>query len=297
MWALCERTQCSQLYFSQTLCCLHPKLNSGAWRHNKGFLRGGPAAAGLSPLFFLSRWSGIRLRRWVHHYLGPVSMLLRWVAFSRAWAAVLGLGVWLNSSAFGGCWVGAILGWLELAAELERLGRKCHIAWDDFCAAVKRSAKPSTAGPNRPVGETGESRKEILSAYFISVRFNLRWRSSTTRLAMDLPITSSVILVARRARSVALRSSLKAAGFGLDSSIERRSFAWNTCRTATKWSAEAACPADEKARPERAEVVLHGLDGWAAFAFQPMAMGRQRCTDSSRGGDLRLNDLVVNLWE
>ncbi len=113
MWALCERTQCSLLYFSQTLCCLHPKLNSGAWRHNKGFLRGGPAAAGLSPLFFLSRWSGIRLRRWVQHYLGPVSMSLRWVAFSRAWAAVLGLGVWLNSWRRGFWW---LLSWRLLGA-------------------------------------------------------------------------------------------------------------------------------------------------------------------------------------
>ncbi len=34
-----------------------------------------------------------------------------------------------------------------------------------------------------------------------------------------------------------------------------------------------------------AEVVLHGLDGWAGFAFQPIAVGGQRCvaTDSSRG--------------
>ncbi len=36
-------------------------------------------------------------------------------------------------------------------------------------------------------GETGETRKGTLSASFISVRFNHRWRSSTTKLAMDLP--------------------------------------------------------------------------------------------------------------
>ncbi len=79
---------------------------------------------------------------------------------------------------------------------------------------MKCSAKASTAGPNRPVGETGESRKGTLSTSFISVRFNHRWHSNTTKLAMDLP--------------------------------------------------------------------------WAAFAFQPMAAGRQRCaaTDSSRGGRL-----------
>ncbi len=101
-----------------------------------------------------------------------------------------------------------------MAAELERLGRKCHIAWGDFCAAVKRSAKPSPPGPNRPVEENGESRKGILSAFLVSVGFNHRWCSSTTRLAMDLPIAWTVVLVARRARSVVLHSSLKAAGSG-----------------------------------------------------------------------------------
>ncbi len=43
----------------------------------------------------------------------------------------------------------------------------------------------------------------------------------------------------------------------------------------------------ERDRPAAsATVVLHGLDGWAAFAFQPIAEGGQRCaaTDSSRGG-------------
>ncbi len=76
---------------------------------------------------------------------------------------------------------------ISAAAELEGLGRKCRIAWDDFCVAVKCLAKPSTAGPNRPVGETRESRKGTLSVSFISVRFNHRWCSSTTKLAMDLP--------------------------------------------------------------------------------------------------------------
>ncbi len=223
-----------------------PRTERGAWRQNRGFLRGSPAAARLGPFLFLSLRSRRHLRRCVQHYLGPGSLALqKWVASGRAWAtAGLGLGSWLSScgrgfgAVFAGCWVGAILGRLEAATELERLGRKCRIAWDDFCAAVKRSAKPSTAGPNRPVGETGESRKGTLSASLISVRFSHRWRSSTTRLAMDLPIAWAVILVAHRARSVALRSSLKAAGFGLDSSMERRSFSWNTWRTAMEWSAE-----------------------------------------------------------
>ncbi len=82
----------------------------GARRHNGGFLRGGPAAAGPSPFLFLS---------------------------GQAWAAELGLGGWLagwtaDGAALAGCWVGPILGWLEAAAELGRLGRKCRIAWDDL---------------------------------------------------------------------------------------------------------------------------------------------------------------------
>ncbi len=111
--------------------------------------------------------------------------------------AGLGSG-WAAGGAGLASWgVGTDLGRLEPAAELERFGRKCRIAWDDFCAAVKRSTNPSTAGPNRPVGETGESRKGILSASFISVSVNHKWRSNTTRLAMDLPIAWAVVLVTK----------------------------------------------------------------------------------------------------
>ncbi len=56
--------------------------------------------------------------------------------------------------------------------ELEGLDRKCCIAWDDFCAAVNRSANLSTAGPNSPIRETRKSRKGTLSASLISVRFS-----------------------------------------------------------------------------------------------------------------------------
>ncbi len=55
-----------------------------------------------------------------------------------------------------------ILGRLEASAELESLGRKHRIAWDDLCAAVKCSAKPSTAGLNRPVGETGVEEGDLI---------------------------------------------------------------------------------------------------------------------------------------
>ncbi len=137
-----------------------------------------------------------------------------------------GWGAETAGAGFAGCWVGAVLGRLWAAAGLERLGRKCRIACDAFCASVKRSANPSTAGPKRPLGEIGASRKETLSASLISVSVSHRWRSSTTRLAIDLPMAWVVVLVARKARSVALLSSLKVAGSGSDSSTAERSLAW-----------------------------------------------------------------------
>lgn len=85
-------------------------------------------------------------------------------------------------------------------------------------------------------GRLGELRKAVLSASLICIRFNQLWRSSTTRLAIDLLINWAVIFVARKARSVVLHMSLKAAGTGLDS------FMAQTLRTSIVWSTEPACP-------------------------------------------------------
>lgn len=57
---------------------------------------------------------------------------------------------------------------------------------------MKCSAKPSTAGLNNPMGDTGELRKVTLSVSLISVKFNQRWRSSTIRLAMALQIACAL---------------------------------------------------------------------------------------------------------
>ncbi len=95
----------------------------------------------------------------------------------------------------------------------------------------------------------------------------------------------AVALVARRARIVALLSSMSEAGSSPVSSLA--SFlAWKTWSTAIECSAEAVCPAAEYARLASADVALHGLDRWLALAFHPIAVGGQRCasTDSSRGG-------------
>ncbi len=80
-----------------------------------------------------------------------------------------------------------------------------------------------------------KSRKGTLSASLISLSIKHRWRLSTTRLAMDLTIAWAVVLVAHKARSVHLRSSLNAVGSGPASSMYRRSWAWKTWRNGVKY--------------------------------------------------------------
>ncbi len=122
-----------------------------------------------------------------------------------------------------------------------------------------RSAKPSTAGPNRLSDETEALRKETLSASFVSVIVSQRRRSNTTRLDIDHPMAWAVALVMRRARSVMLLRSLSEAASRPASSLAMI-LAWKTWNTAIEYSAKAACPAAE-ACPASAEVALHGLDG------------------------------------
>ncbi len=112
----------------------------------------------------------------------------------------------------------------------------------------KTLCKTLDGGSTQSVGETGESRKGTLSASLIS--------ASTTKLAIELPMACAVAFIARRAGSVALCSSLKAAGSGLDLSM-----AWKIWSMAIECRAVATCLAEEYARPVRADVVLHGLEG------------------------------------
>ncbi len=57
------------VFFTNTLSSARG-IERGARRHNRGFLRGGPAEVELSPFLFLCLQSGRCLRRWVQHYLG-----------------------------------------------------------------------------------------------------------------------------------------------------------------------------------------------------------------------------------
>ena len=108
------------------------------------------------------------------------------------------------------------------ATELERRGRKRLIACDAFCTSVNLSTRPLTAGPKRPVGESGALRKTDRSDSPISASVSHRWRSVTVSEAIERPIACAATLVARRERSVALRRSVKVVWSGPFSSSWRR---------------------------------------------------------------------------
>lgn len=88
----------------------------------------------------------------------------------------------------------------EPATELERLGRKWRMACDDF--------------------------RGVEECHFVCI-LDLRQAQPKVglKLAMTLAVAYTVELVVHRARSVAVCRSLKALGFGPDSSIAWRSLA------------------------------------------------------------------------
>ncbi len=106
MWALFERSQCSQRCLSQTLPSA-PGTERGAWRQNRGCFGDSPAVARLGPFLFLSLGSGRCLRCRVQHYLGPGSLALRKLIASGQTGAMAGLrlGNWLSSLRYGFPWL------------------------------------------------------------------------------------------------------------------------------------------------------------------------------------------------
>ncbi len=91
-------------------------------------------------------------------------------------------------------------------------GRIDTVASVCFCAAENCWAKFSTASLNRPVWDTGAFRNRALSTSFMSARHSQRWRSWTTMVDIARPRDRAVTFVARSARSVAVRSSLRTPG-------------------------------------------------------------------------------------
>ncbi len=86
-------------------------------------------------------------------------------------------------------------------------GRMCWIASVCCCTGENCWAKPSTVLPNSPAWEMGASRKRALSTSFISARLSQRWRSLTTMVDIAFQRDRAMNFVARRTKSVAVRSS------------------------------------------------------------------------------------------
>ncbi len=103
-------------------------------------------------------------------------------------------------------------------------------------------AKFSTASPKRPVWDTGAFRNRALSASFMSARHSQRWRSWTTMVDIARPRDRAVTFVARSARSVAVRSSLRTPGSWPPSCRSLSTLASWTCNNAIACRAEAASP-------------------------------------------------------
>ncbi len=119
-------------------------------------------------------------------------------------------------------------------------GQVCWIASVCCCTAENCWAKPSTVSPNSPAWEMGASRKRALSTSFISTRLSQRWRSWTTMVDIAFQRDRAVTFVARRAKSVAVRSSCINPGSVLPSCTCLSALAWWTCRIAMACRAEAA---------------------------------------------------------
>ncbi len=130
----------------------------------------------------------------------------------------------------------------RVEAAAARRGRMCRIASVCFCAAKNCWAKFSTASPNRPIWDTGAFRNRALSTSFMSARHSQRWRSWTTMVDIARPRDRAVTFVARSARSVAVRSSLRTPGSWPPSCRSLSALAWWTCNNAIACRAEAASP-------------------------------------------------------
>ncbi len=105
-----------------------------------------------------------------------------------------------------------------------RRGRMFWIASVCFCTVEDSWAKPS--------------RKHALLISFISARLSQRWHSWATMV--DIAFPKAMTFVARRANSVAVRSSCITPGLELPLCICLSTLTWCTCRIAMACTAEAA---------------------------------------------------------
>ncbi len=96
----------------------------------------------------------------------------------------------------------------EVEWSLILLGMNCLRAADCVLAERNFSTTELTTSPNSPDCEMGASSRNTFSFSLISVRLSHKWRSAATEPAIECPTARAVCLVALRAKSVALCSSL-----------------------------------------------------------------------------------------
>ncbi len=119
MWVLCERTQCSQQYFSQTLCRLHAELNG--------------ALGGITEAF----WGVVRLK-W-NLALSSSCAFNQEDAWGVGSSTILG-GVWQSMSGAARAWLNSW--WHDFRWLLSR----CHLGetWSNCRAGALSVALPGT---------------------------------------------------------------------------------------------------------------------------------------------------------
>ncbi len=99
-------------------------------------------------------------------------------------------------------------------------GRYAFAVWSHLIAMKKLSS-------SRLEGEMGASSRDTFSFSRISVRLSHKWHSAATEPAIERPTARAVCLVAFRAKSVALCSSLTASGVRpVPSAISLRTSTW-----------------------------------------------------------------------
>ncbi len=137
---------CIDPVFSTNTIPSAPGDERGEKRFKRGCLVGGLAVVGLGPLLFQSDQE--------QHYPRSGALALRKGVTSGL--ALSGWGAGAAVAGFTDCWVGVGLGWLGAGVELERFGRMCRMACDNFCEALSKTcycASKKAVGADRGIKE------------------------------------------------------------------------------------------------------------------------------------------------
>ncbi len=146
-------------------------------------------------------------------------------------------------------------------------------------------AKPSTASPNRPAWEIGESKKRCLSDSLISAKVSHRWRSWTTNVDIVWPRARAVTFVARRARSVAVNQ------LGQHHPRATALTPWPGGLAGGPWRAGRKRPVQQHCKPwpsERTRTYRPWTEGVDYPSRRQRPAGRAACNGALNWGDLHI---------